>query len=619
MALEDDNTSDLRRKAMRNGEEDPFTVAQRYLNIYRQIHIFSPERKASFDKMVLELSPEIRGIFSLLPGGAMLQDYVDELAEKNGLSVSRTPNLSYEEYTPATEIPVQAAPVNPTPVQAAPVQAAPVVQTIIPQMGPAKISFDKDFANEFARIIGDVMQKQSVMQKNNLEALVQNLSKTQMFIAKNIKESRDIQKSEIATLCKILIQSHKALSASFATMQQRQTKLAAENEITTKKLMSIVLDNQKQINLRLDKAERLPTNTSNTSSLSNIGGAELLAAIEQSQANLVKSIMGANLQQNNTNNNQANNIQINTPDTSAQTLLLLDKMMSMQQQNENNLANALTKAIEAQGELFEKISRRQENTFSNWVGEKLKFSRKKQSEYNEDEADDFDVSDFDEEEIFFEAPKKKNKPKQQNQNNKNAKLPEDKKNEDINEIKQEVETPAAEVEEANKTSLTAQEQDIINTTAFVDDTVKETPKVEAPQEEPDFDWDSLIKEADNGFNTEIEDNKTSSEIDVSSGNDDISSSDWGFSENIDDEILIDNDNFEGEDWEWAYEEEGFADDEIQGEAIGDNSFIYAGDLYSQSKVVGDSSIVYTPYPIEVSRNIQILDTKEREFNDPYKK
>ena len=193
MALEDDNSSDLRRKAMRNGEEDPFTVAQRYLNIYRQIHIFSPERKASFDKMILELSPEIRNIFSRLPGGAMLQDYVDDLAEKNGLSVSRTPNLSYEEYTPATEIPVQAAPVNPTPVQAAPiqatpVQAAPVVQTIIPQMGPAKISFDKDFANEFARIIGDVMQKQSVIQKNNLETLVQNLSKTQMFIAKNIKE-----------------------------------------------------------------------------------------------------------------------------------------------------------------------------------------------------------------------------------------------------------------------------------------------------------------------------------------------------------------------------------------------------------------------------------------------
>ena len=31
---------------LRNGEEDPLTVAQRYLNVYRQMHIFSKEKKA---------------------------------------------------------------------------------------------------------------------------------------------------------------------------------------------------------------------------------------------------------------------------------------------------------------------------------------------------------------------------------------------------------------------------------------------------------------------------------------------------------------------------------------------------------------------------------------------
>ena len=194
MVSEIESASDIRRKAMRNGEEDPITVAQRYLNIYRQIHIFSPERKASFDKMVLELSPEIRSMFSRLPGGAMLQDYVDDLAEKHGLSTSRTPNLSYEEYIPKVEEQSQRVQPASAPVQSVPIQAAPVVQTIIPQVAPAKISFDKDFAGEFARSIGDVMQKQSASQKDAMEALVQNLSKTQMLIAKNIKESSDLQK-----------------------------------------------------------------------------------------------------------------------------------------------------------------------------------------------------------------------------------------------------------------------------------------------------------------------------------------------------------------------------------------------------------------------------------------
>ena len=63
--MELDITTEARRKAQRNGEEDPVVVAQRFLNIYRQIHIFNSEKKNSFNKMLLELSPEIRGMFGL--------------------------------------------------------------------------------------------------------------------------------------------------------------------------------------------------------------------------------------------------------------------------------------------------------------------------------------------------------------------------------------------------------------------------------------------------------------------------------------------------------------------------------------------------------------------------
>ena len=63
-------------------EDDPVIIAQRFLNIFRQLHIFTDERKQAFNQMILEQPAEIRGMFSSLPGGAVLQQYVDELEEK---------------------------------------------------------------------------------------------------------------------------------------------------------------------------------------------------------------------------------------------------------------------------------------------------------------------------------------------------------------------------------------------------------------------------------------------------------------------------------------------------------------------------------------------------------
>ena len=66
-------------------EDDPIIIAQRFLNIFRQLHIFTAERKEAFNRMILEQTPEVRGMFGSLPGGAVLQQYVDDLEEKSGI------------------------------------------------------------------------------------------------------------------------------------------------------------------------------------------------------------------------------------------------------------------------------------------------------------------------------------------------------------------------------------------------------------------------------------------------------------------------------------------------------------------------------------------------------
>ncbi len=472
MALETDKATEARRKALRNGEEDPVVVAQRFLNIYRQMHILSPERKESFNKMLLELSPDIRGIFSSLPGGAMLQDYADELAEKSG--VPRSAHTAADIHL--DEGAHQQAQILATALAQAQNQAAAAAPAPATIAGSAKISLDKDFAGEFAKILGALIQQQTTVQKESLEKLTSDLSKTQLFIAKNMKENKEEQREElkelcrtleagnqqsrddrqkefgdlcrilmsglkegreeqtrslgeicktvsesyqnaradqtrdIGELCKAIMQSQTALSSSLSSLSreipaaapvQAVTATAATIDEGTRKLIEVVLDGQKQLNMRLDKFEASATEKANdnkelltvfektqTEIIKNLSQIQiqtpvvrqedntekLVRLINESQDKLVKTLLSANIQQNNTaqSNNNANNIQITAPDNSAALIMLTDKIASLQAANEHNLEKAISKTIEEQGRLYDKISRRQTKELAEILAESLK-------------------------------------------------------------------------------------------------------------------------------------------------------------------------------------------------------------------------------------------------------
>ena len=466
MALEMDKTTEARRKALRNGEEDPVVVAQRFLNIYRQMHILSPERKEAFNKMLLELSPDIRGIFSSLPGGAMLQDYADELAEQSGLEksshLSMESHLNEEAHKQAQILATALAKAQSQNISAAP---APTIA------GTTKVSFDKDFAVEFAKTIGGVIQQQTSVQKESLEKLVADLNKTQLFIAKNMKDNKDEQHQEleelcrtisagneqahadrqkefaelcklviaslkagreeqtrglselckmitesyqntraeqniqIGELCKAIMQSQTALSASLSNLNREDSLLPQAKTETidnsTRKLIEVVLDGQKQLNQRLDKVEILSAEKANDNKelikafektqaemVKGLGRIKdrspavrgkddtekLIKAIGESQNRLIKELLSVSVLQNNTAqaNNNANNIQINTPDNSSQIVQLTEKIASLQASNEQNIEKAITRTIEEQGKLYDKISRRQTKELAEMLALALK-------------------------------------------------------------------------------------------------------------------------------------------------------------------------------------------------------------------------------------------------------
>ena len=66
-------------------EENPVLVAQRYLNIYRQIHIFNKKRQNEFDDSLIKMPSDIRVLLSTLPGGSLLLEHISELEEKSGI------------------------------------------------------------------------------------------------------------------------------------------------------------------------------------------------------------------------------------------------------------------------------------------------------------------------------------------------------------------------------------------------------------------------------------------------------------------------------------------------------------------------------------------------------
>jgi hypothetical protein len=75
----DENVKITKNYKLMGTESDPVIIAQRLLNLYRQLHIFSPEKKEAYNKMLLEQTPEVKKVLGTLPGGVVVQQYLYEL------------------------------------------------------------------------------------------------------------------------------------------------------------------------------------------------------------------------------------------------------------------------------------------------------------------------------------------------------------------------------------------------------------------------------------------------------------------------------------------------------------------------------------------------------------
>ena len=83
----DDSAKIKKNYKLMGTESDPVVIAQRLLNLYRQLHIFSPEKKQEYNKMLMEQTPEVKKMLGALPGGVVVQQYLAEIEKDAGVTI----------------------------------------------------------------------------------------------------------------------------------------------------------------------------------------------------------------------------------------------------------------------------------------------------------------------------------------------------------------------------------------------------------------------------------------------------------------------------------------------------------------------------------------------------
>ena len=90
-----------------DGEEDPYITAQRFINVYRQMHVLRSDLVTRYNDMLLSINDDVRLTLNDIPGGHDVMDYLEYLeVEKYGeaKTVEKEVEISEEEKARAKAI-----------------------------------------------------------------------------------------------------------------------------------------------------------------------------------------------------------------------------------------------------------------------------------------------------------------------------------------------------------------------------------------------------------------------------------------------------------------------------------------------------------------------------------
>lgn len=294
--------------------------------------------------MILEQPAEIRGMFSSLPGGAVLQQYVDELEEKNGLVRSTpdaAPQADYEEETRAKILATALAEANNQHHTPSADTQAETAQIAAQAAAEAAARAAAEAQAKIAVQAAQAAKEAAAAAQAQIQAQAQALAQAQAQLQAQQQAQQTGQASPAKTVFQPISSTFTA-DASFAKEIASALKeaIAANDDIRKKDSEAVT---QAIVSSQNKLAEIMAQNNK-----ANIEAQNRLAQM------LVQNNTAANAS---SSNNNANNIQINT----AATFPPVDEM--------------LNGIVKIQSELFREMAKTQTSELSSIITLALKESQ----------------------------------------------------------------------------------------------------------------------------------------------------------------------------------------------------------------------------------------------------
>ncbi|MBQ7632492.1 MAG: hypothetical protein IJS88_00050 [Alphaproteobacteria bacterium] len=212
---------DAEFRGSKEDQEDLLLTAQRYLNIFHQIHIFKAAKRKEFDQQLLEMPEKIRHILSMLPGGRILLEHIAELEAQHGIFNSSLSSLIVKKPT-SDEAPA-------TTSAASAIQVAPTVASAPVELGN---DFTKALTESFSTYSQNLqklnanIQQIAVQQQNsqigNQSGVNINIADTiSTLLKENSQQQMDVLKDFGQTLSKTILESQKEFISSLLDKQKK--------------------------------------------------------------------------------------------------------------------------------------------------------------------------------------------------------------------------------------------------------------------------------------------------------------------------------------------------------------------------------------------------------------
>ena len=236
-----ENLNDVEFGVDENQEEAPILIAQRHLNIFRQVHIFNKAKRDQFDDELLALPDVVINYIKKMPGGRLLIEHLEDVKTKRGISFVKS---SSEDF------------ISPDDTSATPQQ---VVSGVPTQYVGGSLTMDANFADTFAKSMAEAFKQMPTPTINAtgapsvsgdfgqfFEMIAEEIRTSRSSLLDVLKETKNITDSVIASQVSIsrilegILSSQNKGDTDTATMNNR---IIASQASITKLLENLYTSN----------------------------------------------------------------------------------------------------------------------------------------------------------------------------------------------------------------------------------------------------------------------------------------------------------------------------------------------------------------------------------------